>query len=205
MKTLIVGLTGQTGAGKSTVAALLADRGFIIIDGDVVAREIMAAGSPVLKILAAEFGEDIVNEDGSLNRKLLASRAFSSREGTLRLNEITHPVITESVLQKIKEAEKNGASVIIIDAAALLESGIAGLCDLFAVVTAPEEVRLSRIMERDGLNKADALIRIQAQQGEDYYQKKADIVLTAYPPSKVKDEVEKLAAFIDNTKNDIQY
>jgi len=199
MKTLIVGLTGQTGAGKSTVAAMLADRGFIIIDGDVIAREIMAAGSPVLKTLAAEFGKDILNGDGSLNRKLLASRAFAGRESTLRLNEITHPIITENIVSKIKNAEKEGARAVIIDAAVLLESGVAGLCDLIAAVTAPEEIRLSRIMERDGLNKADALIRIQAQLGEEYYQKKADIVLTAYPPSKVKDEVEKLAALIDKT------
>ncbi|MEI6579608.1 MAG: dephospho-CoA kinase, partial [Eubacteriales bacterium] len=169
MKTLIVGLTGQTGAGKSTVAAKLAEKGFLVIDGDVVAREIMQAGSPVLKTLANEFGADIIKEDDSLNRRLLASRAFASRDGTARLNGITHPAITENIKQKIAEAKKRGESVIVIDAAVLLESGAAKLCDIIAVVTAPEEIRLNRIMERDDLSKAEAMKRINAQHGEDYY------------------------------------
>lgn len=197
MSILIVGLTGQTGAGKSTVAAKLCEKGLYIIDGDIAAREIMAPGSPVLKMLAAEFGDDILNQDGSLNRKLLASRAFTNRENTLKLNGITHPVITGHVVQKIKEAEKRGERAAVIDAAALLESGIAPLCDMIAVVTAPEEVRLSRIMQRDGLSRSEALKRISAQLGENWYRSHADVVLTAFPPEKVDGEVEKLIALID--------
>lgn len=201
MSILIVGLTGQTGAGKSTVAAKLCDKGFYVIDGDIAARDIMVPGAPVLKKLAAEFGGDILNPDGSLNRRLLASRAFANRESTLKLNGITHPVITGYVMQKVKEAEKRGEQVVVIDAAALLESGIAPLCELIAVVTAPEEIRLSRIIARDKLSRAEALKRINAQLSEAWYRSHADIVLTAYPPEKVDGEVEKLIAFIDEKNN----
>ena len=201
MSILIVGLTGQTGAGKSTVAAKLREKGLCIIDGDVAAREIMVPGSSVLTTLAAEFGNDILNKDGSLNRKLLASRAFANRENTLKLNGITHPVITRLVKKKIKEAEKRGARAAVIDAAALLESGIAPLCELIAVITAPEEERLGRIMRRDKLSRAEALKRVGAQLDEDWYRSHADIVLSTYPPEKADSEVERLIALIDEKTN----
>ena len=186
MSILIVGLTGQTGAGKSTVAAKLAAKGVYVIDGDAAAREIMVPGASVLQTLAAVFGEDILNQDGSLNRKLLASRAFANRENTLKLNRITHPVITRLVKKKIEQ---------------LLESGIAPLCELIAVITAPEEERLGRIMRRDKLNRSEALKRISAQLSEDWYRSHADIVLTTFPPEKANSEVEKLIALIDEKTN----
>lgn len=201
MSILIVGLTGQTGAGKSTVAAKLAAKGVYVIDGDAAAREIMVPGASVLQTLAAVFGEDILNQDGSLNRKLLASRAFASRENTLKLNRITHPVITRLVKKKIEQAEKRGERAAVIDAAALLESGIAPLCKLIAVITAPEEERLGRIMRRDKLSKSEALKRISAQLSEDWYRSHADIVLTTFPPEKANSEVEKLIALIDEKTN----
>lgn len=201
MSILIVGLTGQTGAGKSTVAAKLAAKGVYVIDGDAAAREIMVPGASVLQTLAAVFGEDILNQDGSLNRKLLASRAFANRENTLKLNRITHPVITRLVKKKIEQAEKRGERAAVIDAAALLESGIAPLCELIAVITAPEEERLGRIMRRDKLNRSEALKRISAQLSEDWYRSHADIVLTTFPPEKANSEVEKLIALIDEKTN----
>ena len=201
MSILIVGLTGQTGAGKSTVAAKLAAKGVYVIDGDAAAREIMVPGASVLQTLAAVFGEDILNQDGSLNRKLLASRAFANRENTLKLNRITHPVITRLVKKKIEQAEKRGERAAVIDAAALLESGIAPLCELIAVITAPEEERLGRIMRRDKLNRSEALKRISAQLSEDWYRSHADIVLTTFPPEKANSEVEKLIALIDKKTN----
>ncbi len=201
MSILIVGLTGQTGAGKSTVAAKLAAKGVYVIDGDAAAREIMVPGASVLQTLAAVFGEDILNQDGSLNRKLLASRAFANRENTLKLNRITHPVITRLVKKKIEQAEKRGERAAVIDAAALLESGIAPLCKLIAVITAPEEERLGRIMRRDKLSKSEAHKRVGAQLDEDWYRSHADIVLTTFPPEKANSEVEKLIALIDEKTN----
>ena len=159
----VIGLTGKTGAGKSTVAAFLEEKGCFIIDGDKIARDILLPGEPAVKELARAFGEDIILPDGNVDRRRLASRAFADRESTDKLNAVTHPRITERFVADINKAEKEGFSVAVIDAAALLESDCKRLCSFFVVVTAPEEVRLERILKRDGITKEQALTRIKAQ------------------------------------------
>ena len=119
----IYGLTGKTGAGKSTVAEKLQTLGFYIIDGDKIARSITEKGKPAISLLANEFGCDIIESDGSLNRKLLASRAFKDKESTAKLNGITHPIIKAEFEKEIRKAETEGFSYAAIDAAALLACG----------------------------------------------------------------------------------
>ncbi len=193
----VVGLTGPTGAGKSTVSSLLASQGYYVADGDMVAREITAADSPVLSVLAGSFGSDIINSDGSLNRRLLAERAFASPEATAKLNGITHPAITKKIFSGISEAAKKGYAVAVIDAAALFESGIAGRCDLVAAVTAPEQIRLARITERDSISEAQVLRRMNAQKSEEYYEQKADIIIRNYSPYTIENEMKQLYARIN--------
>lgn len=178
----VFGLTGKTGAGKSTVAEKLSALGFSVIDGDKIAREITEKGKPALRELAKEFGCDIIKEDGSLDRKLLASRAFKDKESTARLNGITHPIIKAEFENELKKAETEGFSYAVIDAAALLESSCKDLCEKIIVVTAPEDIRLSRILRRDGITKEQALIRMNAQFPDEYYNEKADILIRNYPP-----------------------
>ena len=178
----VFGLTGKTGAGKSTVAEKLLSLGFYVIDGDKIAREITEKGKPALKELANEFGCDIIKEDGSLDRKLLASRAFKDKQSTAKLNGITHPIIKAEFENELKKAETEGFSYAVIDAAALLESSCKDLCEKIIVVTAPEDIRLSRILKRDGITKEQALIRINAQFPDEYYNEKADILIRNYPP-----------------------
>ena len=178
----VYGLTGKTGAGKSTVAEKLEKMGFCVIDGDKIARSITEKGKPAISILANEFGCDIIEDDGSLNRKLLASRAFKDRESTAKLNAITHPIIKAEFEKELRKAEEEGFSFAVIDAAALLESSCKDLCEKIIVVTAPEEIRLSRILLRDGITKEQALIRIKAQFPDEYYNEKADILIRNYPP-----------------------
>ena len=178
----VYGLTGKTGAGKSTVAEKLEKMGFCVIDGDKIARSITEKGKPAISILANEFGCDIIEDDGSLNRKLLASRAFKDRESTAKLNAITHPIIKAEFEKELRKAEEEGFSFAVIDAAALLESSCKDLCEKIIVVTAPEEIRLSRILLRDGITKEQALIRINAQFPDEYYNEKADILIRNYPP-----------------------
>lgn len=178
----VYGLTGKTGAGKSTVAEKLEKMGFCVIDGDKIARSITEKGKPAISILANEFGCDIIEDDGSLNRKLLASRAFKDRESTAKLNAITHPIIKAEFEKELRKAEAEGFSFAVIDAAALLESSCKDLCEKIIVVTAPEEIRLSRILLRDGITKEQALIRINAQFPDEYYNEKADILIRNYPP-----------------------
>jgi dephospho-CoA kinase len=193
---LILGLTGKTGSGKSTVAAYLKEKGCYIIDGDVIAREITEKGSEVLPILQQAFGEDILDENGELIRATLAKRAFSSKENTALLNSITHPVIKERSKDEIIKAESLGYKTALIDAAALLDSDCKDLCDKMIVVCAPEELRLDRILERDCITKSQAITRIKAQKSDEYYFSHADIIIRNYPPYDLQDELLKLEELI---------
>lgn len=171
----IIGLTGPTGAGKTTIAALLAREGFLVLDGDRIAREAMQPGSPLLPRLAEAFGGDILLPDGNLDRRLLARRAFASEETTALLNALTHPEIERRMFDEI--AAHPDCPAAVIDAAALIESGISQKCDLLAVVLAPQEVRLARILARDGISPEDAETRMRAQHPDSFYTDKADVVL----------------------------
>ena len=172
---MIIGLTGPTGAGKSTVASLFRARGLYIADADLAARKVMQPGSPVLADVANAFGADVLLPDGSLDRRTLALRAFASEEGVQTLNRLTHPAIDRLLFSDI--ALHADAPAAVIDAAALIESGIFEKCDLVAVVLAPLEMRLSRIMARDGLSRADAMLRIGAQKDDAFYTSHADVTL----------------------------
>ncbi len=188
----IYGLTGKTGAGKSTVALLLRQKGWYIIDGDVLARKVTQTGSPVLQTLADAFGADILCADGSLDRKALVRKVNARPDGKALLDAITHPAIDLLVREELQEAQKNGFTHCVFDAAALLESPSRALCDKILVVTAPQEVRLARILARDGLSEADALARMQMQKDDDYYLSQADILINNYPPHVLEDELEQL-------------
>lgn len=192
----ILGLTGKTGAGKSTVAAYLEKKGCFIIDGDRVAREIVLPTSSALIELADAFGEDIILPDGSLDRKKLASRAFSSREKTELLNSITHPHIKRRFEELIAQAQSEGFTVAVIDAAALLESDCRELCEKIIVVHADENIRLERILARDGITVEQAMIRIKGQREDNYYFERADVVLYNNENGSNENEFEKLKELI---------
>lgn len=179
---VIYGLTGQTGAGKSTVALMLSEKGYLIVDGDVAARAVVEKGSPVLDKLAEVFGKDIIAEDGNLIRSALAQKAFSTEENRQKLNAITHPAVTQWSTDFIKKnltAEHKG---VVIDAAAIFDSDIRRYCTKMIVVTAPQDVRLERILGRDGITREAAMLRINAQKDEQYYKERADILIKNYPP-----------------------
>ncbi len=186
----VYGLTGKTGAGKSTVAAFLKEKGFYIIDGDVIARHITDKDKPALRLLAGFFGEDIIKYDGTLDRRLLASRAFSSQENTDMLNFITHPLIAEEFRSELEKAEKEGYEKAVIDAAALLESECKDLCSKIIVVYAPEAMRLKRILSRDGITEEEAKRRMKAQKSDEYYFSFADIIVKSFPPHNLEEQLE---------------
>lgn len=171
---MIIGLTGQTGAGKSTVSEFLNKKGFFIIDCDEVSREVTKKGSDLVLKLADAFGNEILDDDLSLNRGKLASIAFSSREKTELLNSITHPVIFKALEEKIKQnSDKN----IVLDAPTLFESGADKLCDKIISVICSEEKRLERIIKRDNLSLDQAKKRINAQFDNDFYTEKSHAVI----------------------------
>ncbi|MDD7646022.1 MAG: dephospho-CoA kinase [Ruminococcus bromii] len=174
---MIVGLTGQTGAGKSTVSKILAERGCTVIDCDGVTRDPALYSGACLEELQKAFGRDIIEPDGSLNRRLLANRAFADEASAATLNRITHPVIYSRLCAEIDACRKAGARLIVLDAPTLFEAGADRLCRRVVSVVAEESVRLERIMRRDGLREAEAKRRMHAQQTDAFYADRSDFVL----------------------------
>lgn len=165
---ITIGLTGQTGAGKTTVANELKGADCLIIDADKIARDVVKPGSKCLEDLCNEFGEDICNFDGTLNRSLLAKRAFSNRSQTDKLNSIMHPFIVERI-KNIIENNKLNYRLIIIDAPLLIESGLNKICKIVISVVAPEGTRLKRIVKRDKISIEEAKKRMDSQRDEEFY------------------------------------
>ncbi len=194
---LVIGLTGKTGAGKTTVAKFLKENGCFIIDGDIVARQISEKGSECLEALCEAFGNDILDENGALIRSALAKKAFKDRESTNLLNSITHPFIKKDFISQLRKAERKGYKAAIIDAAALLESDCKDLCEKIIVVTAPENIRAERVAKRDKISKEQITLRIKAQREDEYYLSKADVVFRNYEPyCSSEEEFSKLLGII---------
>lgn len=168
-KPFTIGLTGPTGAGKGFVGEELKKRGFKIIDCDYYVRKAEEKGSPVLEELAAEFGDDILT-DGELNRRLLAQRAFESKEKTDALNRIVHPKVIDLCRQQAD-------GLCVLDAPQLFEANAQEDCYKVITVVAPDEMRLERILKRDNLTVRQAFIRMNAQFDNDYYIKRSDYVI----------------------------
>ncbi len=176
----LVGLTGKTGAGKTTICKYLREKGAYIIDGDIVARQVLEEDKTLLDKLNEAFG-DVLNGDGSLNRRALASKAFCDENSTNKLNSIIHPAINDAIEKEAETAFRN-SDVVVVDAAAIIESGFADKCDLLLVATAPFDVRKERIIKRDNLSEKDALVRMNGQKEDDFYLSKADFVIKSYEP-----------------------
>ena len=137
----------------------------------------MEKGKPCLEKLCECFGHEILQEDGSLDRKKLASIAFSDEEKHKSLNSITHFYIMEEIKKWLYDTEKNGAVVAVIDAPLLFESGADSLCDITVGVTAPYATRLKRIVKRDGIDKKSAKLRLDAQPNDEFFEEKCDYII----------------------------
>jgi dephospho-CoA kinase len=172
---LRIGLTGGIGAGKSTVSATFSECGGIIVDGDVIAREVVEPGTDGLAQLVEAFGEDILLPDGALNRPALAAKAFVDDERRAKLNGIVHPLVGRR-RQEIIDAVHDDA-VVVEDIPLLVETGMAPMFPLVVVVTAPVEVRVTRLVQQRGMDEADARARIKAQASEEQRRAIADVLL----------------------------
>lgn len=159
----IIGLTGGIGSGKSTVAQLFVEEGFPLIDADVIAREVVAAGQPALQELADVFGVDILEPSGELNRQLLAQRAFVDRETTDKLNAITHPRIQQRTQELFDEYREKDVEAVIYDMPLLVDNGLDRAMDWVIVVDVAAEERIRRLVEYRGLDEEDAQRRVKAQ------------------------------------------
>lgn len=161
---MVIGLTGGIASGKTTVSRLLRELGADIIDADKIAREIVEPGQNTLKKIIAEFGLDILNDNGVLNRKALGNIVFNNSNRLKILNEITHPQIKKVVNERLGFIMRdNKDSIIIIDAAVLLESGMDKLVDEVWLVYVDYNTQLKRLMLRDNINENEAIVRIKSQ------------------------------------------
>lgn len=171
---LRIGLTGGIGAGKSTVSATFADCGGVIVDGDVISREVVEPGTEGLAKLVEAFGEDILLPDGALNRPALAAKAFQNDEQRATLNGIVHPLVGKR-RQEIIDSVAEG-TVVVEDIPLLVETGMAPFFPLVVVVWADEETRVTRLIKR-GLPEHDARARMKAQASDEQRRAIADVLL----------------------------
>ena len=168
----IIGLTGQSGSGKSTVARCFEKHGFSVINADLLA--------------------DVINSDGTPDRKILAQRAFSSAENTEMLSRIVHPFVMAEFLCEVKKVVSEGVNTVIYDAPQLFESNAQVICDAVISVVADREIRINRICKRDNITEEQAELRINAQLSEEFFRKNSDYIIEN------NDSVEKLEKQAEN-------
>ncbi len=173
--TMILGLTGGIATGKSTVVKVFKELGFPVVDADVIAREVVEVGRPGLAKIVSTFGTEMLQPDGSLDRKKLGALVFSDEEKRQKLNALLSPFLREAILSQI-EKKKDQASLVVVDIPLLYEGGYENDMDQVAVVYVPETIQLDRLMERDHLTEQEAWQRINSQLSIEQKKQKADIV-----------------------------
>lgn len=167
-----IGLTGPTGAGKTTVLRAFEEMGFVTIDCDALYHLLLETSSELVKELTDRFGESILNPEGKLERKALGAIVFHDTAALADLNAISHRYVRSACAALTHRAADRGAVGVVYDAIALFEGGLADDCNLTVAVIAPEEVRKQRIMARDGIDETYAAARIAAQKDNDYFSEK---------------------------------
>ena len=174
---ITLGITGRSGCGKSTVTAVFAAKGVPLADADQISREILLPGSPLLPRLAQRFGADILHPDGSLDRRLMADRAFATPEGKAALDGMTHPEILGRIRAAKQQAAQEGHRLFVLDGAVIVGTAAQQECDRLCVVTAPFATSVARIVARDGISPEMAARRLNAQTPEQTLTQNADYIL----------------------------
>lgn len=173
-----IGLTGGIASGKSTIAKMLIERGALLVDADQVAREVVLPGEPALEAIASTFGQAVLEEDGSLNRKALGEIVFRDKASLVKLEAITHPAIRSRMQQRIHTyTEQFPERLIVADVPLLYETGQQNLYDGIMVVYVSAEIQKTRLMERNQLSEEEAIRRIALQMDIEQKKKNADWVI----------------------------
>jgi dephospho-CoA kinase len=158
-----VGLTGGIGSGKSAVSRLLQERGAVVVDADLIAREVVAVGTPGLQAVVDAFGPEVLLEDGSLDRAGLGRRVFRDPEALATLNALLHPLIADRTRQRLQAAADAGADVVLHDIALLVENGLVGDYDAIVVVAAEPATQVDRLVRLRGMTEDEARARVASQ------------------------------------------
>lgn len=175
---MIIGLTGGIATGKSTVSRILKAEGIDVIDADEIAREVVSVGSTGLEAVVSCFGQNIVNEDQSLNRTKLGQIVFNDEEKLEQLNNLLHPLIKKRIKELIRELAKKGSEIITIDAALLIEAGWERMVDVIVLVDVDEKIQIERLIKRNNITHEIAKKMIEKQAKREYKQQFADIIIT---------------------------
>ena len=188
----IMGVTGGSGAGKTTALGVLADMGAVVIDCDMVYHALVESSRPMLGELAARFPGVVV--DGKLERKALGRIVFSDPAALADLSAITHSYVCRAVDAQLAREAERGAALVAIEAIALIESGLGERCDVVVGVVAPIEERVRRITAREGLDPAYATARIKSQKPDAFFEIHCDYILenTCLGPAEFAEECRKL-------------
>jgi len=173
----VVGLTGGIASGKSTVAGMFVELGARLVDADLLARQVVLPGRPAWGEIVAHFGEAVLNPDRTLNREKLGEIIFHDPGQRQVLNGITHPRIGAEMLEQIQEHQREGAAIVLIDAALLLETPATSWIRPVVAVAAAEETQIQRLIQRDGLSREEANARIRAQWSDEERRARADYVI----------------------------
>ncbi len=174
---MIVGLTGQTGAGKTHVSSVFAEKGFSVINADEISRVVVQKGKPCLSEICEFFGENVLNNDGTLNRPCLAKIVFTDKSKLELLNSIIYPYITAEILQTIRNLYDDGKRLILLDAPTLFESRADDFCELIISVVSKDNLRLERIMKRDNISREAAVNRMNSQHEEEFFKANSDFII----------------------------
>lgn len=187
----IIGITGRSGCGKSSATNFLAEQGYPCIDADRIAREVLLPGSVCLVQLQSYFGQDILEPDGTLNRHLLADRAFATSEGTQRLTAVTQPEILRRIEDRLAQSQKAGADLVFVDGAVIVGTPFEARCDALILITAPYEASVLRICARDGIAAEMARRRLDAQTSLETLRAAATVeIVNDGTPMQLKDKVK---------------
>ena len=184
---LTVGLTGGIGSGKSTVSAMLASRGAVIIDYDQLARDVVEPGSPALAAIAERFGQGVIAADGTLDRPALGAVVFADATALKDLEGITHPAIRDLAVERQLAAGED--AIVIHDNPLLVEMGAAAHCEVVIVVDVPVEVQVERLVSIRGMTEDEALARISSQASRETRTGAADLVIDNTGPLDELDSV----------------
>lgn len=174
---MILGITGGIASGKSSVTEIFRLLGAAVVSADELAREAVRPGSVTLRKLVAHFGRNILQEDGTLNRKALAQRIFADPRAREALNRITHPAIADLAKERLRQLAEGEAPLVVYEAPLLFEAGAERRVDAVLVVRVDERVQLQRLMDRDGIGEKEALARIASQMKQEEKIARADYVV----------------------------
>ena len=176
---LTIGLTGNIGSGKSTVAGILRDAGMPVLDADQVGHDALLPGGAAYEQVREAFGQEYLKENGELDRELLGKCVFTDTSGWLRerLNEITHPAILNYIKSWLKEQEAEGAKAVAVESALLYKSGLEDLVDQVWLIKGEREQMISRAAKRDNVEEINITMRLNYQMPQEEMEKRANVVI----------------------------